>query len=276
MSVRHVLLVLAFLTCSVAHSQPPAPSPAKGGTDPQAQTSQRKQAAAADQRGTPKAPLVVQIVPTPKTQAEAAQESENREAKATSDQLMLAFTGVLALFTVILAISTIALYKVTGKAATAAKQSADAAAAQFVATHRPRLIVRRIYFRDASTIAYEVANIGGIEATIQGVKAAVVTGALPRGNPDVGEPYRLAPTTIHAGSKHEFTHPFPDEIRFDKGFGGEEVVWTVKPDILILGNIAYSDRLGISRRTAFCRRYDFKGERFVPTEQPDPDYEHAD
>lgn len=284
MSVAHVLLVLTLLVCSLAHSQPPTPAPAKGSAGPQAQSNKSKQAATADQRGTANVPLVVHVLPTQKTQAEATQEAEDREAEATNKRWSLIFSGLLVMFTVVLAVSTIFLYKATAKTADAAKASADAAAtsaktaaADFVIGNRPKLVVRRIYFRDETTIAYEVANIGGIEATIQSAKAATVVDRLPSGDPDIGEPYQLAPAMIHAGSKHEFMHMTNDEaFSFAMGFGSAHGDTLQRPSIYFLGSVAYKDRLGISRRTAFCRRYDFERERFMPMEDPDPDYEHVD
>jgi hypothetical protein len=197
---------------------------------------------------------------------------------------MLIFTGVLAFFTVILAVATGLLFWVTRKAAIAAKvgadaasKSANAAAAQFVIGNRPKLIVRRIYFRDASTIAYEIANIGGIEAIIQSSKAVCIVDSLPAGDPDVGHPYDLAPQMIHAGSKHEFLHHIVDgEVSVSLGFGTEAVPGNTEPLIYFLGAVTYGDRMGISRRTAFCRRYDFDRKRFLPLDDADSDYEHVD
>jgi hypothetical protein len=44
--------------------------------------------------------------------------------------------------------------------------------------------------------------------------------------------------------------------------------------LYVLGRIRYVDDLGISRETAFCRRYAPADDRFVPV--IDPDYEYVD
>lgn len=44
--------------------------------------------------------------------------------------------------------------------------------------------------------------------------------------------------------------------------------------IYVLGFVAYTDELGIMRRTAFCRKYNYGRGRFFATK--DPDYEHEE
>lgn len=169
-----------------------------------------------------------------------------------------------------------------------AKDSADAATestklsrADFASTHRPRLIVRRIYFRSDSAIAYEVANIGATGAEILGVKQVLFFDKLPTGGPDDGASTHIGANYIHAGTYFEFIHAITDakvlaELRFSRGIAIARVPGTNKPIIYFCGHVAYKDHLGVGRRTAFCRIYDFGTERFMPIPNADQDYEHVD
>lgn len=44
--------------------------------------------------------------------------------------------------------------------------------------------------------------------------------------------------------------------------------------VYVMGWIEYADALSFERRTAFCRKYDFRTNRLYPIN--DPDYEHAE
>ena len=163
------------------------------------------------------------------------------------------------------------------QAADAASDSAKLARADFSSTHRPKLIVRRIYFKSDRMIAYEVANIGAMEAEILSAKSMVCFDKLPVGSPNVGAPTFISAHYVVAGSYFEFVHGITDnKVREQFDFRGVDAHETVKPIIYFLGHIAYNDSLGVSRRTAFYRRYDFYTESFMPVPNADQDYEHAD
>ncbi len=68
-------------------SQPPAPSarPSQR-SEPPGNSGAAQQQASADQRGTPQSPAIVQILPTPKTQEEAAKEQHDQNAQTTEQR----------------------------------------------------------------------------------------------------------------------------------------------------------------------------------------------
>lgn len=213
----------------------------------------------------------------------------------SNDSAITALSTVfIAIFTLTLSLATKGLFAMAERQAEdmrvslrIAKDSADAAVestklarAEFASTHRPRLIVRRIYFKSDSTVAYEVANIGAAGAEILDAKNMVCFDKLPTGDPNVGVSAFIAADYVHAGTYFEFVHGIADdkvieEFSSRKGYAKVGATKAIKPTYF-LGHIAYKDSLGISRRTAFCRVYDFGTERFMPIPNADQDYEHVD
>lgn len=128
--------------------------------------------AAEDRRGTEQSPFIVKVAPTPKSDADRADEAKEREEKTKSertkqqsDEKLVQFTGELAIFTkrlffatVVLGLATIGLLvaafrqsgemkasiDVARRAAEAAEKATHTAQAEFVATHRPKLRIRNI------------------------------------------------------------------------------------------------------------------------------------
>jgi len=103
------LLLLLMLVCGFAFSQSNPPRDGKGKQGKQ-QTKQTQQAPAADQRGTEQLPVIVKVVPTQKSEAEAAQDARDRQEKAEAertkaelDRKLVTFNGDLAYYTKILA-----------------------------------------------------------------------------------------------------------------------------------------------------------------------------
>jgi hypothetical protein len=67
-------------------SQPPSPSGRESREPQQSQARDGNQPTNADQRGTENSPVIVQLHPTPKTQAEAEQDAKDRDEKAANDR----------------------------------------------------------------------------------------------------------------------------------------------------------------------------------------------
>ncbi|SRR6266496_1808502 len=78
-------------------SQHPIPTPAEVKEPEQQQSSTTQKSAANDQQGTEQLPLVVKILPSMKTQAEADQDAKDREDKTANERRSLYLTGFLAL-----------------------------------------------------------------------------------------------------------------------------------------------------------------------------------
>jgi hypothetical protein len=111
-----------------------------------------------DLRGTKQSPLIIEVAPTTKTDAERAEETKERERitelernKDKSDSDIVRYTGELAFFTKGLFAATVALVLATIGLGVAAvvqsldlKKSFNLARDEFISTHRPRIVIRQI------------------------------------------------------------------------------------------------------------------------------------
>ncbi len=64
---------------------------------PKSKTQQPQQTTTTDQRGTQESPILVKVLPTPKTSEEATQDAEDRKQKAKNDGNIVDLTAVLAI-----------------------------------------------------------------------------------------------------------------------------------------------------------------------------------
>ncbi|MBU2519195.1 MAG: hypothetical protein KKB57_16545 [Proteobacteria bacterium] len=159
----------------------------------------------------------------------------------------------------------------------------------FFATHRPKLIIRRIVVEfdkkgeeGKNGIFFVIYNVGNTDAHIIEylVHTKPIKGALPPTPQYRG--YEMVKTDIlvRPGSTQEM------KIGMDRIEAGlmemigrtRQLVPEMLPekmhDEYLVGYINYRDNNGNIRQTAFCRKYDFGTKRF--TRVDDPDYEYAD
>jgi hypothetical protein len=198
------------------------------------------------------------------------------------DEITALSTAIIAAFTVILGIFTISLARSTRKAV-------ETAQAEFVASHRPRLIIREIQCLTSRTrqnieLRYVVANIGDTSAEI--VESHIEIQEVPDGMLRPLQPIEganpIGRRTVAPG-RHIFDEcsstvsimslvvsRMSDQRRLPKG----RADLNENRAVCFRGFVIYIDRNGIQRRTGFCRVYDSKVERFYPLD--DPDYEYAD
>jgi len=127
------------------------PAPRKP-IQPQKQQSQRtQQLTNSDQRGTDQEPLVVKELPTPKTEAEAARDAEDRKEKAMNDREIIGLTRDLAVATVILAVIGLFQLFVFGDQAKQLRRTVRAAGEQSEAMERS--------IREATRLAAAMENV---------------------------------------------------------------------------------------------------------------------
>lgn len=91
----------------------PTPGAREHGGHPQPEASQHKEESPANERGTLNAPLIVKMAPATHEETVANEKAENRGPKATRENLMVFFTGWLALVTTALAVYTAFLWTST-------------------------------------------------------------------------------------------------------------------------------------------------------------------
>jgi hypothetical protein len=211
-----IALLLAACTIALAaQSQPPTPRTGKSkGNPPQNKATTTQQQPATDQRGTEQSPVVVKVLPTPKTQEEAAQEKDDRDDKASASRWTMWLAGL----TVLVGCGQLIVYGIqarrlretidkmdaiakdqtkdmqasiaqstraadaTRAAADAAVLSANVAKQTLVVAHRAYLHIATIQMtggRPNPDIVLLVKNSGRLEGTIRGWAAICQHGPLP-------------------------------------------------------------------------------------------------
>lgn len=254
--LRVFLLVLVLAQGGAAPSpNPPPPSPPQ---QPAANSPNTKADPNTAKPG-------VQPAPTPQQPS-----AENRLAS---------YTGWLTVFTFVLAAGTLGLFWVAARQGNQLER-------EFIATHRPKLVVRSVMLRNALipgeaprdfkmgfTLHYLVVNVGPTTATI--VQATSTRSMVP--NPREWTPGDQVYTSDGDGIVgRELKSGESCAGTCDNGSGLIESVAARSPffPIYFLGYVVYEDSAGVQRRTGFIRRYDLKERSLV--REPNPDYEYAD
>jgi hypothetical protein len=190
------------------------------------------------------------------------------------------------------AIGTFLVAFVTGGLAIATYRAARDTRRALFLMQRPRIRVRNIVVHPSRGPGYSAepfhplhlvsgqlycANVGGTEARLFEAHCEVYWTtpgivALPMERPYEGKNPNIPKLSIEL--QPGASYPLP--LTSDRLLGGPESdqISSGALMIYILGFVAYADRLGIKRRTAFCRRYDHHRGRFFAVE--DPDYEHEE
>lgn len=275
---------------------------------PENKAANRQQQSTQDKRGTSELPLSIKVISTDKTPEQAKQEEADRTEKRAIEQQTINlteqikdFTGALVLVGIVQAFIFVLQLIVFGKQATRlretvataedsadiARKSVDLARDEFNATHRPKLIVRRIAPIEHEDngypigVRYAVHNVGDGVATIVAMSEKIWLPGDSINLPAI-PPYDIAieqSIMLESGDWREFRCITPvddrEELAFRFGFG--EAKSPINPatdaDILFLGYIDYVDRLGRKRQTAFLRLFDCKVKRFNPINHHEYEYQ---
>ena len=185
----------------------------------------------------------------------------------THDDWLTLSTVAIAIFTFSLWFSTHRLWKAGEKQIALARE-------EFIATHRPRVIVRfiRTYLdENANQVAgITIVNVGDTPATIMGWgsdiarrKKQTETGWEPPGIDASAKP--IDPLPLKSGQRHYFETPSklkPEKLAFLEEF-----------ELCVLGEIRYIDDNGTSRTTGFFRIYDPRTDQFVPSYNQEDEYQ---
>jgi hypothetical protein len=165
----------------------------------------------------------------------------------------------IAIFTAVLAVSTIALWRAT-------KRQIELAREEFISTHRPKLIVRQFGLAaqpqhgDILQVEFSIVNIGDSDANWQDIGGEV---ALSNGREwetpidNIVRPISRAP--IRSGERVGAVIQSRFRITADqiRGLGTASLI------ICAVGELTYVDALGTRRRTGFRRHFDAADNRFV-------------
>ena len=191
------------------------------------------------------------------------------------------------------AIATLAVAMVTGFLAFATYRAAvDTRRALYLA-QRPKLRIRNVVVRPVARFGYDptlflpeafvsgqfyIVNVGGTAAQLIEAHSEVYwttpgVHSLPMERPYEGS----NPNAPNLTMRLQPGESTPLTFSSDKLLGereSDQITQDGALSIYVLGFVAYKDALGIARRTAFCRKYDYARRRFFAVD--DPDYEHEE
>jgi hypothetical protein len=161
---------------------------------------------------------------------------------------------------------------------------------QLVLDKRPKIIIRNLYFTKIQAThgfvavsgvqvgstcmgQFYVVNAGGTNAHIKEIycESDTYPEVLPMMRPYEGKVGEKVEMTLAPGQSVPcvFQRDAPLSIAdSDAIYAAQHIFFRV------IGQIGYTDDLGIYRRTSFCRQYDRGSARFIP--EANPDYENAD
>lgn len=191
------------------------------------------------------------------------QKESTEEAIARYSEWLTIFTGVLAAFTAILAVATVGLGIMNFFQLRLSR-------AEFIATHRPKIRVRRIIptgalLPDAEiNLIIEAANIGDTAATIIEIGMDVYIAGTPFNA--IPRPY---PNFPPAGPGKEARTTFATRRMLSEADIDAIEVGTA--EWRLLGIINYTDDNGVMRSTSLARVYNRAMGRFIPVTEHDPD-----
>jgi hypothetical protein len=250
--MRWLLLLIALLV-GLANSQEPSPSPAKGSQKPQTHAKATAKKSEEDQRGTEKIPFVIRALVSEKSKEEAAKEAEDHERKATFERWDVVSTVVIAIFTVILGISTILLWRDTSKLSKLARD-------EFLSTHRPKIRIKHVWITSELwrgkpiDIELVIVNTGIAPAFIRVANMAIEI--LPKENQLSARPVFPCPDKTISIPKVEsgITVVLPKMVQinsFDKTHN--DGIRNGSYKFYCFGYVEYEDSRHGIRKTAFCR-----------------------
>lgn len=158
--------------------------------------------------------------------------------------------------------------------ADAAKAGAELSRDEFFATHRPRMVIRRLSFEVSGgypvELNYTVHNVGDAAGTIVARSGSLW---LPNENESLAtapaEEAAIENIPVDSGDSQPVTHEIDDcqaDLNFNYGLGP-------RPRILFVGYLKYTDRAGVVRETRFLREYSHDTKLFTAIDHPDYEYQ---
>ena len=253
--MRWLLLSLALMV-GTAQSQEPTPSPTKRAEGSKPHAAKGTQKAKQDQRGTASSPLVVDVRPVRKTEAEVAQDTKDRDDREKDARRSFLFNLLLVLFNGALAVGTILLWIVTGRAARAAEASAKASMTALTDLERPWVFIKGAHIKRRENqgepripnyywISFVARNVGRTPAIVEECIVKVHDSKAAPDIPDYGEPtiHLRCPATVEVGAEFETSAFGPPS---QPGVNLEDAT-----EYVIYGRITYRELNGKEHRSGF-------------------------
>jgi hypothetical protein len=195
----------------------------------------------------------------------------------TVDERLARYTGWLAVLTAGLVAASLIQFYFLGRAEKTSQALANLAREEFVATHRPRIIVRFLqgpFHNDEGHEFYwlTLANVGETAATVTEIGADLARRNIESRNWTIpgldASPKPVSPIVLESGQRHTTTitakRPVSDVDMFGDATGTFE--------LCAVGLVRYEDRNGRRRETAFFRT-NRGGEGFEASTNKEEEYE---
>jgi len=194
---------------------------------------------------------------------------------------------ITAIASLLIAGFTWTLWRTTTTQAKLTREAIELGNREFIASHRPKLRIRRMRFvgyvgtsgrperishGDEVEIGIEIVNVGGAPATmINGGYSIEFTQESSFAEPRFERQLANGPIAFAVGEKHSFTMRAKAMLNRP----GDDTQWINQFrqqgwSLIIFGEIVYRDDDGCDRRTGFTRRWNWE------TQDPTFDYEYED
>lgn len=278
--VWRIVLVLLCLGAGTAYSEPPSPAPTKATDKQKTNATDLKQEAGTNQPVTEQPPAPVGTGSSVTGSPHSDKKDDAKRDYTSSEWWLVYITGALVAATLGLMCYTARLWRET-------QESIKLARAEFLSTHRPKIIVRAIYRDDAPNneqqpapqVTFSIANVGSTPATIFEISATVMSIDWDLCARPAYAPSAKHNTVIHIGNPLPITIPIQDDVAAQQDmasgfYQGNSAFDTSKESICCFGYILYRDSIERIYRTAFLRRYNPSTSHWDKVD--DPDYEYQD
>jgi len=264
-----IAILFPFLSLSYGQSQPSAPTPAISREVPQHKSSTERTNTNTKENSTTQklpAPVVPEIRKDEASEVKDGQTSQKDKKPTFNWRSVIDSNLVIALFTGVLAISTILLWRSTRKQASLTYKS-------FIAANRPRLRIRHVHSDPAIVPVWVyVVNVGGSDAT--GIELHVVF-TLKAGNcrqapwiENLSKSVWHGPTKLVPGEEGTYELRSKPDVDVD-GFGTSFDIASNGKTLSIIGKARYRDANKTERETGFGWIYDPGTGEFSKPEKDD-------
>lgn len=273
-------ICLALIVDSSGQSQRPAPRSRESVQPPISKTDNPAQPSAPDQRGTEQSPVIVKVLPSVDEKQKATAEAKREEQKAANDESLAKFTERLFWATVALSFIAMCQLFVFCWQGIQLKRTVDLSNREFIATHRPELIVREITWarmesgddgqNGTTAIAFTLVNRG---RNFCEIVESVFEYSTTSGNGQAVRTWghnHLGRVAFERGQFRSFPYQMRSEL--EQLVVSNRNVGNLSHEHYFRGTVIYADRAGIQRRFAFTRRCPPGSDRFLRTGDPEDEY----
>jgi hypothetical protein len=279
-------LLMSFLLSTeltIAASNPPAPSCSISDCYHKPQTADKHEYCQDAKRDTSNVPLVIQLQQPTDQRCIATEPKHESTWYRSADWWMVIFSGCLFIATTGLWIYTALMWRTTRTAVKDSAKGVDLANKTYIATHRPKIVVRGLFMvspnpssPNMARLSFLITNTGDTDAEIVEFKFFLIfTGDDSIEMPIVRtEEAKEPPFKLIVGDEFRWygnceMNPAKVINATNRAIHDQEAL----SELDFRGTISFKDLGGNLRQTSFHRSYDFKKRRFNRIENSEFEYQ---